>query len=98
MIRFFVLFFFIINLIFSQKPIDTTYVKYINEKIVIDGLENESSWKNADLKTGYWQWFPTDTLKAGKQTEIKFLFDNDNLYAFVKCYEDQDEAVISFSL
>ena len=94
-IRFFLLFIFTINFIFSQKSIDTTYVKYTNEKIIIDGLENESSWKNADLKTGYWQWFPTDTLKAGKQTEIKFLFDDDNFYAFVKCYEDQDEAVIS---
>ena len=94
-IRFFLLFIFTINFIFSQKSIDTTYVKYTNEKIIIDGLENESSWKNADLKTGYWQWFPTDTLKAGKQTEIKFLFDDDNFYAFIKCYEDQDEAVIS---
>ena len=92
---FFLFFFLTFSYIFSQISIDTTYVKFTNEKIIIDGLENESSWKNADLKTGYWQWFPTDTLKAGKQTEIKFLFDDDNFYAFVKCYEDQDEAVIS---
>jgi len=92
---FFLFFFLTFSYIFSQISIDTTYVKFTNEKIIIDGLENESSWKNADLKTGYWQWFPTDTLKASKQTEIKFLFDDDNFYAFVKCYEDQDEAVIS---
>ena len=78
----FLFFFLTFSYIFSQISIDTTYVKFTNEKIIIDGLENESSWKNADLKTGYWQWFPTDTLKASKQTEIKFLFDDDNFYVF----------------
>ena len=95
MVKFFSLFFLLSNLIYSQKLSDSTYVKFTNQKMVIDGIDNESSWKKADLKTGFWQWFPTDTLKAGKQTEIKFLFDNENIYAFVICYEDKDEAVIS---
>jgi len=95
MVKFFSLFFLLSNLIYSQKLSDSTYVKFTNQKMVIDGIDNESSWKKADLKTGFWQWFPTDTLKAGKQTEIKFLFDNENIYAFVKCYEDKDKAVIS---
>jgi hypothetical protein len=95
MIRQFILFSLLFNLVISQNSVDTTYVKFTNEKIIIDGLDTEPSWKKADLKTDFWQWFPTDTLKAGKQTEIKFLFDDNNIYAYVKCYEDKDEAVIS---
>ena len=36
-------FFLLSNLIYSQKLSDSTYVKFTNQKMVIDGIDNESS-------------------------------------------------------
>ena len=71
-----VLFFVILinfNFVLAQKINDSTYVKFTNQKIVIDGIDNETDWKKAEIKSNFWQWFPTDSLKALKQTEIRFL-------------------------
>ena len=83
------------NQIFSQKKVDSTYVRFTNQKIVIDGIDDEIDWGKAELKSDFWQWFPTDSIKALKQTEIKFLYDLNNIYAFIKCYESQEESIIS---
>ena len=83
------------DLIFAQKFIDSTYVKLTNQKIVINGIDDESDWDKAETRSNFWQWFPTDTIKALKQTEIKFLYDSNNIYAFVKCYESKNESIIS---
>lgn len=74
---------------------DSTYVKFTNQKIVIDGIDNETDWKIAEIKSNFWQWFPTDSLKALNQTEIRFLYDANNIYVFIKCYEDKNNTIIS---
>ena len=83
------------NQIFSQNKVDSTYVRFTNQKIIIDGIDDEIDWEKAELKSDFWQWFPTDSIKALKQTEIKFLYDSNNIYAFIKCYENKDETIIS---
>ena len=79
----------------AQKISDSTYVKFTNQKIVIDGIDNETDWKIAEIKSNFWQWFPTDSLKALNQTEIRFLYDSNNIYVFIKCYEDKNNTIIS---
>ena len=83
------------NFIWAQKINDSTYVNFTNQKIVIDGIDNESDWKIAEIKSNFWQWFPTDSLKALNQTEIRFLYDSNNIYVFIKCYEDENNTIIS---
>ena len=83
------------NFIWAQKINDSTYVNFTNQKIVIDGIDNESDWKIAEIKSNFWQWFPTDSLKALNQTEIRFLYDSNNIYVFIKCYEDKNNTIIS---
>ena len=93
-----ILFFVILinfNFVLAQKISDSTYVKFTNQKIVIDGIDNESDWKIAEIKSNFWQWFPTDSLKALNQTEIRFLYDSNNIYVFIKCYEDKNNTIIS---
>ena len=93
-----ILFFVILisfNFVLAQKINDSTYVKFTNQKIVIDGIDNETEWKIAEIKSDFWQWFPTDSLKALNQTEIRFLYDSNNIYVFIKCYEDKDNTIIS---
>ena len=67
--------------------------KYTYSK-TIDCLENLPSLKNADLKTGYWQWFPTDSLKADQPTTAKFLVDDENLYILVTSYSEASEYIV----
>ena len=83
------------NFVLAQKITDSTYVKFTNQKIVIDGIDNETDWKIAEIKSNFWQWFPTDSLKALNQTEIRFLYDSNNIYVFIKCYEDENNTIIS---
>ena len=83
------------NFVLAQKINDSTYVKFTNQKIAIDGIDNETDWKIAEIKSNFWQWFPTDSLKALNQTEIRFLYDSNNIYVFIKCYEDKNNTIIS---
>ena len=38
------------------------------------------------LASDFWQWRPTDSVQAIKQTEFKALFDKENIYLLVKAY------------
>jgi len=78
------------NLTFSQE----ISVKYTEEKINIDGSPEDLAWKNADIASDFWQWRPTDSVKAVKQTEFKALFDNENLYFLVKAYTKEKKFTV----
>ncbi len=69
-------------------------VKYTEDKIEIDGSPNDSAWKNADVASDFWQWRPTDSVKAIKQTEFKALFDKKNLYFLVKAYTKEKKFTV----
>jgi hypothetical protein len=61
-------------------------VNFTTEKIKIDGVLDEQIWQKASLIGDFWQYFPTDSLKAKYQTEIKIAYDDKNLYVSAKCY------------
>jgi Domain of unknown function (DUF5916) len=60
-------------------------IKFINEKIKIDGLLDEKIWQTQPSTGDFWQYFPTDTLKAKYPTELYFAYDDVNLYVAAKC-------------
>jgi hypothetical protein len=76
--------FFATVLGFSQTK--TVHVKYIDEPIKIDAVLDEPAWNQTDSATSFWQYFPTDSVQAKQQTELKFLFDDTNLYVGIKVY------------
>jgi len=69
---------------YSQVNKKTVHVKYINKEIKIDGVLDEDSWSIVKPATDFFEYFPTDTVQAKAQTEIKFLFDDRNLYVGIK--------------
>ncbi|NNK69424.1 MAG: carbohydrate binding family 9 domain-containing protein [Flavobacteriaceae bacterium] len=77
---------------FSQNKSVT--VKYISETITLDGVLNEPAWATADIATNFWQYFPTDSLQATQQAEIKMLFDDTNLYVGIKVNAPTSDFVI----
>jgi len=87
----FVALFFISTLVFSQKQFT---VKYISEKIELDGNLSEDVWARAGAADDFWQFFPTDSVKAGQKTIIKFLYDDKNLYVAIQVFSSGNDYVV----
>lgn len=69
---------------------------YTDKPIEIDGLI-EDTWNKAPESSPFWEYFPTDTLVAREQTQVKILFDDVNLYVLINA-EAEDKNFISSSL
>ena len=72
----------------------TIHVKYINEPITVDAVLDEAPWSQAEPAINFWQNFPTDSLQAKQQAEIKMLFDDRNLYVGIKVNSSNDQYII----
>ncbi len=84
-------FFFLNNLAAQEKKFT---VKYINSPVKIDAVLDEEVWETADIATNFWQQFPTDSLQAKAQAEIKMLFDDENLYVGIKVHAKSNDFII----
>ncbi len=89
-----VLFFFICFCTYSQIQNKTTIVKYIDKEITIDGILDEPSWSEVIPATNFFQYFPTDTAQAKRQAQIKFMFDEKNLYVGIRVAAKSKDFVI----
>ena len=69
---------------FSQTTNKSVSVKFIDNPITLDAELSEEVWKKSKGASGFWQYFPLDTVQAKQQATIKFLFDDDNLYVGIK--------------
>ena len=69
---------------FSQTTNKAVSVKFIDNPITLDAELSEDEWKNTKGASGFWQYFPLDSIQAKQQATIKFLFDDDNLYVGIK--------------
>ena len=78
------------NSLFAQEYT----VKYVNSNIEIDGIESEDVWHKANIGTNFWQWRPTDSVLAVKQTEFKAVYDDDNLYFLVKSFTKEKKFTV----
>ena len=78
-----------INISFSQEY----FIKYTEDEINIDGIEDEI-WTDIIESSDYWQWRPTDSLKAKNQTNFKALYDSKNLYFLIKSYISADKFTV----
>ncbi len=70
--------------ILSQTNTKSFTVKYTSELPVIDGILDESFWETADGPKDFQQNFPTDSVRAEQQTEIKMVVSNTHLYVGLK--------------
>jgi hypothetical protein len=55
----------------------------------IDGLLNDDVWQSPDGWQGdFVQYSPNEGQPATKKTRFKIVYDNDNIYAAILCYDD----------
>lgn len=69
--------------------------KKVVKQIDLDGVLEEEDWQNAYGISDFHLNFPFDTSYATLQTEVKILFDDNFLYIGAKCYQDQEDYVVS---
>jgi hypothetical protein len=55
--------------------------------ITIDGKDNEEGWAQIDFSAGFSQTVPNPGAPSSQKTEVKILYDNENIYVFAKMYE-----------
>lgn len=92
--NFFFLAVFFTSFSFAQVTKKEVHVKYITEEIIIDGVLDEAIWNQAKPATNFFQYFPTDTTQAKRQAEIRFLFDDKNLYVGIKVHAKGKDYII----
>lgn len=69
-------------------------VRYITEKPKIDGVLDDAIWQRTASVGEFWQYFPSDSLKAQLQTEVKITYDDKNVYIASKCYTRNKKFVV----
>ena len=79
---------------FSQNKKKSFIVKYTTDKITIDGVLDYPTWDNAEALGEMQQYFPSDSIPAIQQTEIKMLYDDTNLYVSIKAYTEGSDYII----
>ncbi len=79
---------------FAQINSKQFTVKYISEPIKIDGILDESIWETAESAHDFQQYFPSDSILAVQQSDIKMLYSETTLYIGIKVNTEGDDYVI----
>lgn len=70
-----------VSLTISGQNTDKTFtVKFIPEIPEIDGILDEDVWQNTENAIGFQQYFPSDSILAKQDSEIKMFYDGTTLY------------------
>ncbi len=76
----------------ENKPLKANY---ITEEIVLDGELNESIWSNADKISDFWQYFPSDTIRAKHQTSIQIAYNETTLFIGIRAEAPNKNYVVT---
>ncbi len=74
------------------------HIKKTQQSIAIDGKLDEPAWQETQMATNFYQYFPTDSVLANSQVEIRMTYDDNFLYIGAKMENlttDRDYAVPS---
>ena len=66
----------------------------IAERIMLDGRLDEAVWAQAPLALDFFQKLPNNGAPASERTEARFLYDDDNLYVGVTCYDTEPDKLL----
>jgi len=66
----------------------------IDSDITLDGRLDEPAWALASPASDFIQRAPLTGMPSGERTEVRILYDDDNLYFGVTCYDSQPTRMI----
>ncbi|MDG2397611.1 MAG: DUF5916 domain-containing protein [Flavobacteriaceae bacterium] len=65
------------------------FASYTEEKIVLDGIQNEISWKKKKMvRDSFFQFIPVPESKGSSMNEFKIIYDKKNIYVFAKLFSE----------
>ena len=62
------------------------HIRRATSNIVIDGVDNEPAWQQADSAVNFHMVLPMDTSLAKIPTVVRMAYDDKNLYILAVCY------------
>jgi hypothetical protein len=65
------------------------------EKITIDGRDLERRWAQADVATDFLERNPTEGNPPQFKTEVRVLFDDNNIYVLGYCFDDYPDSILT---
>jgi len=78
----------------AQEETRTLTVRHIEDEINIDGILDEAVWETAGVADDFWQFFPTDSVRAKLPKEVKMLYDDHTIYVGITA-ETTGEVVVA---
>ncbi len=79
---------------FSQMPKRIYRTAKVNPRPpVIDGRMNDPAWKTVEWASDFLQNHPYEGKKPSQKTAFKILFDEKNLYVFIKAYDSEPDKI-----
>ncbi|MFC1724756.1 DUF5916 domain-containing protein [candidate division KSB1 bacterium] len=67
---------------------------FIQANLKFDGLLTEDFWKSAHSVSDFTQMEPFEGTQPSEKTEVKIVYNKDNLYIGVICYDSQPDRII----
>ena len=65
-----------------------------SEEIIIDGKLNDPAWQNAERRGGFLEKEPFPLVQMSEETEFAILYDDENLYIGVWCWDSEPDKII----
>ncbi len=66
----------------------------IDQPLQLDGLVTEDFWSQAEPATGFTQRNPDEGAAGTESTEVRFAYDDDNLYIGIICFDSNPEGIV----
>ncbi|MBI4551838.1 MAG: carbohydrate binding family 9 domain-containing protein [Candidatus Latescibacteria bacterium] len=60
----------------------------------LDGVLDDEVWQRSPVATGFIQWDPDYLAPSTERTEVRALYDEENLYISAMCYDSEPDKVV----
>lgn len=74
----------------TKRTYQTTFANRAPE---VDGLENDDCWNLVEWSSNFIQTSPAENKPPSQETAFKILYDNDNLYIFIRAFDTEPDKI-----
>lgn len=85
---------FLPSFLIGQNNLKQATALRISEKIKIDGILSEESWKNAEFYNDFRQYDPVFDLPPSQQTEVRILYSDNALYISAFLFDTAPDSLL----
>ncbi len=68
-------------------------IRIKSERPKIDGVLDDACWLEGEWTGNYRQQMPTEGAPPSQKTELKVLYDNENIYVAIKAYDNEPDKI-----